>query len=59
MPGYIPVDTPPGTKPLPLGSALPAKVGGGTPAPPGGSRPSVKKRKPAARVASRPPMGKR
>lgn len=31
--GYIPVDTPPGTAPLPLGKAAPAPVGSRTGAP--------------------------
>lgn len=29
MSGYIPVDTPPGTAPMPLGSPVPANVGSG------------------------------
>lgn len=27
MPGYLPVDTPPGTTPMPLGSPVPANPG--------------------------------
>lgn len=44
MPGYIPVDTPPGTAPLPLGTPVPAKPGGGKPpAAKGPSKPGGKK----------------
>ena len=50
MAGYLPVDTPPGTSPLPLGNGVPSK-GGGT----SGAKPTVKpSRKPMRGKARKP-----
>ena len=69
MAGYLPVDTPPGTAPMPLGKP-PASGGGsgrfgGKQAPPFGKKASGGKRKAKhkpvskGKSASRPPFGRR
>lgn len=54
--GYLPVDTPPGTAPLPPGMAVPAMKGTGKPGgprPPAGKRKARKAHPPSKRKASR------
>jgi len=47
--GYLPVDNPPGTKPLPLGTAAPAPVGRSS----GGAQGKRQSAPPAKRKASK------
>lgn len=54
--GYLPVDTPPGTKPLPLGTPVPAKAGGGMSSQ---RSPVAQKRNAVRRKGKRPPTKKR
>lgn len=68
--GYVPIDTPPGTAPLPLGTAVaakPATPGGPAVSAPGTKAKKAKKPTPPAkpgkrfskRPPARPPMGRR